>query len=193
MPALPGRWAPQAAAGKALSAQEQGSFAAGAALGGIRFKKGSQHMLGVQPGVVPPTWAGRVVMGRVGVPFLACQHHLCPAGGQSSRSPHVQDRRAWGGDTVAASPAPPGPGPAPVSLLAAGTRVCAVGSRCWQLSVPLQGSSRGVPGRLVEEESPLTTCWMTLARKDSFYALFWHPATSPWLGYVLLTLPRQRV
>ena len=67
---------------------------------------------------------------------------------------------------------------------------------CWLTSSSgsllrlLQDSSRRVPGRLVEVQLLLTTCWMTLSGKDSFDALSWQPATSPWSGSILLTLPR---
>lgn len=39
---------------------------------------------------------------------------------------------------------------------------------------------RGAAGRQVEVQRPLATCWTTLSRKDSFDALSWPPATSPW-------------
>lgn len=39
---------------------------------------------------------------------------------------------------------------------------------------------RGVAGRQVEVQRLLATCWTTLSRKDSFDALSWPPATSPW-------------
>lgn len=113
---------------------------------------------GVRPGLCLPPGQGRRSS-------LAGQRHRAAA-------PHAAGPlcplRGHGGSEPRASR----PGPALVALGAASTRVRAAGSSlCHRRALP--------------EESLLTTCWMTLSRKDSFHALFWHPATSPWLGYIL--------
>lgn len=58
VPTPSGCWLSHAAVGEALSVQSRGSFAAGAAVGEIRFKQGSQHM----PGVLP--WGCASHLGR---------------------------------------------------------------------------------------------------------------------------------
>jgi len=125
---------------------------------------------------------------------VACQHRVCPARGQTGWCPLLRARYASARGRCGTG----------VTRFMARTQHCVssdycrrVDLCCWLTSSPgsllrlLQDSSRGVPGRLVE--LLLTTCWMTLSRKDSFDALAWHPATSPWSGSILLTLPRLSV
>lgn len=116
------------------------------------MQEGSQHRLGVQAGGCACTWAGRVVMGRLGVPSwpvsttpallevraagLHTAGWLCLLRGHGGTEPCT----SW----LRASPGVTG-GCEHVDLCS--------GSYCWQLTVPPQGSSRAVPADNLLDDS----------------------------------------